>query len=221
MPVDTSERPSGTAVSDTASRTNEQWLHELRSDPPVCNAALEDLRIILTRGLTGSFGSRKTLNQEDIRDFVQDAVQKIFDRLDSFEGRSKFTTWAMKIAVNHTISELRRKRWQDVSLDALEYPDALFSYRSSRKFFERPEKRAMKHSLIELLNHVIREELTERQRRVVTARFLYAIPPSRMAGELNISRGGVYKLLHDARKKLKAALEERGFDYGEVEKLFD
>jgi RNA polymerase sigma-70 factor (ECF subfamily) len=189
--------------------------------PPACNGAIEELRIYLTRGLTASFGSRKSLSHEDIRDFAQEAEQKILEKLDTFRGNCKFTTWAMKIAVNHVLGELRRKRWQNVSLDALEYPEHLFSPRRGHKFFEEPEKRALKHDLINQLNRTIREELTERQRRAVTARFLYGIPPSHIAREMNTTRGAVYKLLHDARKRLKAALEERGLEASDTQELFE
>jgi RNA polymerase sigma-70 factor (ECF subfamily) len=71
------------------------------------------------------------------------------------------------------------------------------------------------------LNRTIREELTERQRRAVTARFLYGIPPSHIAREMNTTRGAVYKLLHDARKRLKAALEERGLEASDTQELFE
>ncbi len=207
--------------SKAASRTNAQWLEALRSAPPDCNAALQELHSYLLKGLTAAFGDNKKLSREDLQDFSQEAEQKILQHLESFRGASQFTTWALKIAINHTISELRRKHWHNVSLDALEYPEALFSARLSNKPFEQPEKRALKHSLLELLNRVIIEELSDRQRQAVTARFLYGIPPSRIAEEQNTTRGAVYKLLHDARLRLKAALEKRGMDAEETKELFD
>lgn len=207
--------------SGTGSRSNDQWIKALRSDSPDCNAALEELYSYLFKGLSAAFGDNKKLSHEDIQDFAQEAEQKILQKLESFRGASRFTTWALKIAINHTISTLRRKHWNNVSLDALEYPEALFTARRSNKAFEQPEKRAIKHSLIELLNRLIREDLTDRQRTAVTARFLYGIPPSRIAKELDTTRGAVYKLLHDARLRLKAALEERGMNAEETKGLFD
>jgi RNA polymerase sigma-70 factor (ECF subfamily) len=201
-------------------RTNEQWLTELRSPEPVCNAALQDLHTYLTQGLVTAFASRKQLGREDLLDFAQESRQKILRSLDTFRGNCKFTTWALKVAINHTISELRRKRWQDISLDELEYPEQLFSQGRGLKIFERPEKRAMRGSVIELLNRVIREDLTDKQRRAVTARFLHGIPPSHIAREMNTSRGAVYKLLHDARRRMKTALEEHGLDAEELGELF-
>ncbi|MDZ7794581.1 MAG: sigma-70 family RNA polymerase sigma factor [Spirochaetia bacterium] len=206
---------------EAVSRTNAQWTAELRSAPPDCNAALEELYSYLQKGLTAAFGDNKNLSHEDIQDFSQESEQKILHNLGSFRGSSKFTTWALKIAINHTISELRRKHWQELSLDTLEYPEALFSARRSNRPFEQPEKRALKHSLIEHLNQVIREDLTDLQRKAVTARFLYGVPPSRIAEELNSTRGAVYKLLHDSRLRLKAALEKRGMGAEETKELFD
>lgn len=208
-------------MEEAVSRTNAQWIAELRSAPPDCNAALEELYSYLQKGLTAAFGDNKNLSLEDIQDFSQESEQKILQNLESFRGASKFTTWALKIAINHTISDLRRKHWQEVSLDALEYPEVLFSARRSNKPFEQPEKRALKHSLLEHLNQVIREDLTDLQQKAVTARFLYGVPPSRIAEDLNSTRGAVYKLLHDSRLRLKAALEKRGMGAKETKELFD
>ena len=52
-------------------------------------------------------------------DVVQDALLKILNSLDQFEGRSRFTTWAMTIAMRVGLSELRRKHYADVSLDSM------------------------------------------------------------------------------------------------------
>ena len=59
--------------------------------------ALEELRTVLVRGLTAAIRARYD-NRIQADDTVQDALVKILDKLDTFEGRSKFTTWAMTIA---------------------------------------------------------------------------------------------------------------------------
>ena len=82
------------------------------------DTALAELRGILLRGLTAAsrnrYGGR--LATEDI---VQIALMKILDKIDTFEGRSKFTTWAMTITMRLAISEMRRKHFSDVSMSAL------------------------------------------------------------------------------------------------------
>src|SRR3989304_1235188 len=46
----------------------------------------------------------------------QEALVRILDRLDTFEGRSRFTTWAYKVAFRIALTDLRRKQWQGGSL---------------------------------------------------------------------------------------------------------
>ena len=52
-----------------------------------------------------------------LEDVVQDALVRILERLPQFEGRSRFLTWAMSVAIRVAMSELRRRKWKDVSLD--------------------------------------------------------------------------------------------------------
>ena len=112
-------------------RTNEMWLAQLRDNSPRQAEAIEDLRQYLKRGVLGYLRTRTrsyipyladTELQQMSEDFIQDALLKIHTNLDAFQGRSKFTTWATKIAAKHTIDELRRAKWRDLSLDAA--PDA-------------------------------------------------------------------------------------------------
>lgn len=54
-----------------------------------------------------------------MEDFAQEAAIRVLSRLDGFRGDSRFTTWAVAVAVRVAFTELRRARWRDVSLDAL------------------------------------------------------------------------------------------------------
>ena len=93
------------------------WPEALRSEN---NAdALAELRGVLLNGLRVALRERGNVSDAHLEDFVQEALLKILERLDQFAGRSKFTTWAHMITVNVAFGELRRKRWQDISLDAL------------------------------------------------------------------------------------------------------
>lgn len=77
-------------------RTNQEWLTELRSSEQ--SQALEDLRVIVIRGLRYGIANRYDVPEADIEDFAQDALLKILKNLDTFRGESRFTTWANKIA---------------------------------------------------------------------------------------------------------------------------
>src|SRR6266436_6898388 len=102
-----------------APRENASWIRALRACGPVQAEAITDLRGLLLRGLAKSFQARGDMDQAFVEDVVQQALVHILDHLDQFQGRSRFTTWAMAITVRLAMSALRRKRWQDVSLESL------------------------------------------------------------------------------------------------------
>ena len=110
-------------MTATRTRTNDEWVEDLREPGQRREAALDDLRQVLANGLTrGLVGQVDTAAPEFdalVDDFVQEALLKVLDNLESFAGRSLFTTWANKIALNLGLTELRRKRWRDSSLDQL------------------------------------------------------------------------------------------------------
>src|SRR5262245_7154525 len=102
-----------------APRENAIWIRDLRAGGSVQAEAITDLRRLLLGGLAKSFQARDALDQAFLEDVVQQALVHILDRLEQFQGRSRFTTWAMAITVRLAMSALRRKRWQDVSLESL------------------------------------------------------------------------------------------------------
>ena len=53
---------------------------------------------------------RITRNQDDAEDVVQDAWMKAYVHLNTFDGRSKFSTWLTRIAINSALMILRKKR---------------------------------------------------------------------------------------------------------------
>src|SRR5512139_3001347 len=105
------------------SRTNEAWLSDLRSNGPERDAALEDLRLVIPKVLPYALSRWLSPDQPQFGALVDEVTQEtllhVLDQLDTFEGRSQFTTWVHKIAVRIALTELRRKRWRDASLDEL------------------------------------------------------------------------------------------------------
>lgn len=192
---------------------NDDWVTRLRGDREQRDQALEELGQILVRGLSKSLASRYGggLQPEDI---VQEALIKILDSLDSFEGRSKFTTWAMTIATRLGISELRRKRYSDVSLDALaqegqnglELVDAEHDDSSGN---------LDKQDLLAELKRLIDSELTEKQRLAIRA-YLDGIPVEEIARRMGSNRNAIYKLVHDARLRLKTGFAKSGIAADDV-----
>ena len=63
---------------------------------------------------------------------------------------------------------------------------------------------------------VINEELTERQRAAMIALAVQGVPMEVVAEQLGTNRNALYKLLHDARKRLKQRLAQRGYPLEEL-----
>jgi RNA polymerase sigma-70 factor, ECF subfamily len=199
-------------------RTNEQWLVDLQGINP--DEALADLYDLLVRGLRaglGSYGGGVDANAED---FAQEALIKITDNLDSFRGESRFTTWAQKIAMNVALTELKRRRWRDVSLQDLFARREAADGRPADTQLT-PEQLALQNTVLQELRRMVDEELTDRQREAVVAVLLEEMPISEVARRMGTNQNALYKLLHDARKKLKRRMEAAGLSPQEVLAVFD
>jgi RNA polymerase sigma-70 factor (ECF subfamily) len=70
--------------------SNEQWLAALRG--PTRDEALAELRVVLMRGLRAALGGQAHRAESSVEDFVQEALIKILDNLDSFRGECHFST---------------------------------------------------------------------------------------------------------------------------------
>jgi RNA polymerase sigma-70 factor, ECF subfamily len=199
-------------------RTNEQWLAELQGPDP--DAALADLYDLLVRGLGAALGGYRGGVEANFGDFAQEALIKITSNLDSFRGESRFTTWAQKIAVNVALTELKRRRWRDVSLQDL-FPRREAADRGPADTQLTTEQLALQNTVLQELRRIIDEELTDKQREAVVAMILEEMPISEVARRMGTNQNALYKLLHDARKKLKRQMVASGLSAKEVLSVFD
>jgi RNA polymerase sigma-70 factor (ECF subfamily) len=187
-------------------RTNDQWLAALRG--PERDEALADLRGVLERGLRAAMRGRLGDAEHSIEDFVQEALIKILDNLHTFRGESRFTTWAHKISVRVAFAETRRHRWRDVSLE-----EAISRHGEGKSTpvdtLADPERAATKGVILEQFRRYIDEELTQKQRTALLAA-LGGMPLEAIADRMGTNRNALYKLLHDARKRLKRRMETEG-----------
>ncbi len=198
--------------------TNEAWLAALRSEGPEAEVALEALRRRLLRGLRGALRDPYQVSDADLEDFVQEALLKVLAHLEGFRGESRFTTWATKIAIRVALTELRRRRWRDVSLERPE--EALEPPFDPAGEEIGPEAQALRRDLTERLHRAIETVLTPRQRQALVAVMLQGIPLEEVARRMGTNRNALYKLLHDARRKLRRALEAQGLT-AEALEVFD
>src|ERR687892_1872087 len=162
-------------------RTNEQWLAELRGPNP--DEALADLYDLLIRGLRVGLGNYRGGVDANAEDFAQEALIKITSNLDSFRGESRFTTWAQKIAMNVALTELKRRRWRDVSLqDLFAQREAVDRGPADPQLT--PEQLAFQNAVLGELRRIVDEELTDRQREAVVAVLLEGMPISGGGGRM-------------------------------------
>ncbi len=207
-------------------RDNETWLEDLRAEGAKKEAALEDLHKILIRILPAALSRWLPSSSSHFETFIEDTAQetilRVIDKLDSFQGRSKFTTWVYKIGVNIGLGQLRLKKWREVSLDKLEEgkePDEMPSERFAADA-PSPESMLERKNVIEMVQAVMKEELTPRQHQVMMAIAVQGVPMNVVAERIGSNRNALYKLIHDARLRLKRRLEREGLSAADLLAVF-
>jgi len=210
-------------------RTNEEWRAELTGAPDVQAIALADLRQRLHNGilyyLTQERSDLRTRSAQELErlaeDLAQDATLRVLDHLHSFRGESLFITWANRIAVRLAISDLRRARYKDFSLDDLTAEGETLPVSDANPGAPpNPEVAVERTDVLARINRAMQEALTERQYQVLVAVALRGVPMDIVAEQMGSNRNALYKLLHDARKKLRAHLEAQGLTLGYMLELF-
>ncbi len=157
-----------------------------------------------------------------VEEVTQETLLRVLDQMGTFEGRSQFTTWVHKIAIRIALTELRRKRWRDTSLDELTEnedmppPQGLLEDAQAS-----PENLAERADMLTHVRRVIDEELTDRQRKALTMLAIQDISMEDAARKLKTNRNALYKLLHDARLRLKNRLAMENISAQDVMSLFE
>jgi len=209
-----------------ATRTNEAWLADLRANGETRSMALEDLRAVIQKGLPYALSRWLSPDLPQFSSLVEEVTQetllRVLDQLDTFEGRSQFTTWVHKIAVRIALTELRRKRWRDSSLDELtENEDAPPPPGLLADSQAGPETSAERVDMLARVRRIIEEELTDRQRQALILLGVQDMPIEDAARKLKTNRNALYKLLHDARLRLRTRLATEEIAPHEVLALFE
>ncbi len=118
-------------------------------------------------------------------------------------------SWALAIAIRVAQTTIRKQRWQGVSLerfkDGSSGPAVDVADRSLG-----PERASLRSELLAAMHRIIREQLTDKQWLALTAE-MNGMSQDEIARQLGSNRNAVYKLTHDARRKLRAGLESAGF----------
>jgi RNA polymerase sigma-70 factor, ECF subfamily len=178
------------------------------------DGAVRDLRDMLLRGLSKSLSKSRGVDDAFLEDVVQESSMKILEKIRDFEGRSKFRTWAVTIAVRTAVGKMRKRDWQNVSLDSVT-AGAEFDPKLAVASSSSIEQSNSRLHLLGKLKELIDSQLSERQWTAITAE-LAGMPLPQIAEKLGSNTNSLYKLLHDARKKLRSGLEAGGFTIEDV-----
>ena len=212
-------------------RSNEEWIAALQENGnPAQSEALTELRLRLQRSiyfyLSQDRSDLRGLAPQELaqmaEDLAQDATLRVMDNLANFRGESRFTTWATKVAIRLAISDLRRARYKDFSLDELTADGDLLpiSTRLGTAALPTPEKVAERDDVLQKIELALTEALTERQYQALVAVAVKGIPMDVLAERMGTNRNALYKLIHDARRKLKTRLEAEGISTDYMMNLF-
>jgi len=185
-----------------------ELIDELRARSP---EAIAELHALLLRAARYEVGRRRAalshVRGEELDDIANqaadDALLAVLAKLDEFRGASRFTTWVYKFALLEAGVRLRRRAWQhrEVVLE----PDA---WRALSDRQESAHDHVERAEFLEALGRAIDTELTAHQRVVFVALALNEVPIDVLTERMSTTRGALYKTLHDARKRLRAALGE-------------
>jgi RNA polymerase sigma-70 factor (ECF subfamily) len=210
MPIET---PAGDSAAPGEDNSR-LWLERLGASGPRRDAAVIELHALLLKAARFEINRRRAslphLRGDDQEDLAQqsadDALLAVLAKLGDFRGEARFTTWAYKFALLEASVKVRRRAWQGREIPIAEDAWAVLADTagSTGAHVEDTE-------LFGALREEIEGTLSEHQREVLVAVTLNDVPIDVLAERLETTRGALYKTLHDARRKLRTALAERGF----------
>jgi RNA polymerase sigma-70 factor (ECF subfamily) len=197
-------------VPPTADPESRRWVIRLRGDGDERERAIRELHALLLRAARFELNRRRAampfLRGGDHDDLAHqsaaDALVAILAKLDDYRGASRFTTWAYKFALLEAAVKLRRRSWQ-----GREIPHEAEKWSLIADPQPTPDGDAANAELMRGLRAAIDDELTPHQRDVLIALAVNGVPIDVLAERRKTTRGALYKTLHDARRKLRVALE--------------
>ncbi len=211
--VQTGPAPAELAAAErpTTDTVERDWVADLTSVGPRRDAALRDLHLLMVKAAHHQVrrmrASLKDIGASDTAELANgaadDALTILLSKLDTFEGRSRFTTWAYKFAILQAANEVRRRNWAMVEVtldDDIRWGSQL----------DGPEARAEASDLAAAVGRAMDQALTSYQRRIAVALLIDLVPIDVLADRLGTTRGALYKTLHVARTRLRMHLTESG-----------
>jgi len=174
-------------------------------------ARLHGMLVRIARGEVRRRAPRLQITGPELDDLAHqaaaDALVAITGKLGQFRGESRFTTWAYRFVIFEVSAKIGRHFWRhpDIPFDAEDWD------RLPDRFGFDPAQQAEWGDLFAALRRAVDTELTPRQREIFVAIVLNDVPLDTLVIHLGSSRNAIYKMLFDARRKLRAALAANGY----------
>jgi RNA polymerase sigma-70 factor (ECF subfamily) len=192
----------------------EEWHLDLHAHGARREEAVASLQGLLLRAARfevfrrrGSLPQLSAVELDELaQDAADDAAVSVLRRLGDFRGESSFRTWAYKFALLEASVKVRRRAWRDreVTLEPEHWEKLAHAGPG-------PDDDAESGALLDAVRDGIRTALTPRQRQVLVAAVLEGVPIDVLAERLGSNRNALYKVLHDARRRLRDHVAEAGF----------
>jgi RNA polymerase sigma-70 factor (ECF subfamily) len=149
---------------------------------------------------------RYTRVWEDAEDIVQETFLKAFVHLHKFEGKSSFSTWATRIAINQALMSLRRRRAvHEVPIDDLSSDEGRTPVSEPAGASPDPEASCSQKEGARILSAAMRQ-LRPEMRRAIQLKELGELSARETAVHMGVSVGTVKARVFRARKELGKAL---------------
>lgn len=145
---------------------------------------------------------RMTQHPQKAEDLVQEALIKVYLQLDKFDGKGPFSSWLYRVAINHCLDELRKKRYQmihvevhDFHLQNQQHPEVIFLQKEKNRQLER-----------------LISSLPNDERLIILLRYVNELSYKEISEIMDVSLSTVRNKLHRAKKKMKAeGIREGGY----------
>lgn len=174
-------------------------------------ARLHEQLLRIARREVARRGPRLAITGPELEDLAYqaaaDALLAITGKVGQFRGESRFSTWAYKFVIFEVSAKIGRHFWRHpaVPMGAEDWD------RLPDRFGLDPARQAEWRDLFAALRRAVDTELTPRQREVFAAIVLNDVPLDTLVAEFGSNRNAIYKMLFDARRKLRAALAANGY----------
>lgn len=176
---------------------NEQTITQQLKDPSLRNVAFSAVVDLYSRKIYWHIRNM-VLSHEDADDIVQETFIKAWNSIDNFRGESHISTWLYRIAINETLTFLKKKRIETVSLDNEEHDiagtiesDAYFCGDSADALFREAVSR-----------------LPEKQRLIFNMKYFEEMKYEDISEILGTSIGALKASYHIAVKKIEKIISE-------------